>query len=302
MAVQRIGDARVTKILETEREPESYEFVFPRGDWAVCVANRERLEPDHIDVAARAFLMSFHSYVISIDGVNILIDGCIGNDKDRSGPNVDRYFGTDRNMFHMRQTSYLQRLESAGFPPASIDYVLCTHLHCDHVGWFTHQRDGRWVPTFANARYVFAQVEYKSARAMWEADPDDPFNRSFDDSVQPVVDAGLADLVASDHQIRDGVYLEPSPGHTPGHVFINVASRGRRGIFSGDVIHNPVQLIMPNVSPIYDANDFKLARATRRGLLEAVVDTDTLLFTAHFGNSSCGRVISEGDAYWFDFA
>ncbi len=292
----------MTKILETEREPESFEFVFPRGDWDLCVVNRARLEPDHIDVAAKAFLMSFHSFVISIDGVNILVDGCIGDGKDRDGANASHYFGTDYNMFHMRQSDYLRRLEEAGFPPASIDHVLCTHLHCDHVGWFTHQRDGRWVPTFANARYVIARAEFENARALWEADPDDAFNRSFGDSVQPVLEAGLVDLVASDHQITNEVYLEPSPGHTPGHVFVHVRSAGERGLFSGDVIHNPLQLIMPDVSPIYDARDFKRASATRRRLLEAVADTDTTLFTAHFGSSSCGRVISEGDAYWLEFA
>jgi hypothetical protein len=133
MTTQQVGEARVTKILETQREPESYHFAFPHGDWNVCLANRQRLDPDHIDVGKKAFLMSFHSYVISVGGVNILIDDCIGNGKDRTGANVAMYFGTDYNMFHMCQTEYLNKLTAAGHHPDSIDHVLCTHLRCQRL-------------------------------------------------------------------------------------------------------------------------------------------------------------------------
>jgi len=199
----QLGDARITKILEAEREPESYDFVFPRGDWRQVEAYRSRLEPDHIDCSKKAFLMSFHSYVISLGGINILVDGCIGNHKNRSGPGIELFIGTDYNYFHMRETDYLKNLTAAGFHPNSIDYVMCTHLHCDHIGWFTHKKEEHWVPTFPNARYIFAKKEYDGAKAAWEKNPDGPFDRSFADSVQPVVEAGLVDFVNSDHQIRD---------------------------------------------------------------------------------------------------
>tara|TARA_A100001037_G_scaffold292252_1_gene307333 strand:+ start:38063 stop:38974 length:912 start_codon:yes stop_codon:yes gene_type:complete len=302
MTTVQIGDARVHKVVETEREPESFDFVFPRGNWEVCETNRARLEGEHIDFDRRAMLMSFHSYVISHGGVNVLVDGCIGNTKNRTGPGVSRYFGTDYNLFHMRDTAYLMRLADAGFPPESIDYVLCTHLHCDHVGWFTRLRDGAWEPTFKNARYVFASKEFAAAQAAWQNNPEGPFERSFEDSVQPVATAGLVDLVQTDHEIRPGLFLEPAPGHTPGHVLIHLECGGDHGIFSGDVIHSPYQLLDPGVSPVYDANDFKQARATRDQLLQRIVGTNTTVFTAHFGESSCGSVIADaGGAYWFDF-
>ena len=97
----------------------------------------------------------------------------------------------------MMRTHFLDDLSAAGFPPESIDVVLCTHLHVDHVGWNTRLEDGRWVPTFPRARYLFARREWEH----WSTERDDDTQRIMADSVKPVLDAGLADLVETDHRV-----------------------------------------------------------------------------------------------------
>ncbi len=287
----QIGDMIVHKVLDKDHSSLPFDFVYPDGDWGVAQAHSDWLAPHHISYASRLVLMSYHSYVIQTGRSNILIETCIGNDKKR--PLSD--------TFHMQSSKYLERLAAIELAPADIDFVMCTHFHPDHVGWNTRLENGIWVPTFPNARYVFARKEYDHWDAHWEKVKKDPFMRaSYFDSVLPVVEAGQADFVDSDHEIEQGVWLEASYGHSPGHCMVNVQSGDDHGIMTGDVVHHVMQMAAPTWVPFFDQGKDK-AMATRNKLLDRIVDTPTLMFPSHFSDTSAGHVRANGDAYTFEF-
>jgi glyoxylase-like metal-dependent hydrolase (beta-lactamase superfamily II) len=189
----------------------------------------------------------------------------------------------------------MRALASLELAPEDIDYVMCTHLHTDHVGWNTRLEGGRWVPTFPNARYVFSRKELEA----WEKGNPKFTRHALEDSVLPVIAAGQAQLVTNDFALDDEVWLEPSPGHTPDHVSVRLASNGHSAVMSGDLMHSPVQCLHPEWTawPDWDADQ---AKRTRRTFMERYADTDTLVCTAHFPLPSAGRVVAAGDAFRFE--
>jgi glyoxylase-like metal-dependent hydrolase (beta-lactamase superfamily II) len=228
-------------------------------------------------------ILCFQSYVVKTPHHTILIDSCIGNDKPRP----------HRPKWHMKtDDTYLRALAAAGVSVADIDVVMCTHLHVDHVGWNTRLDNGRWVPTFPNARYVFAKTEYD----YWAAQNAKSELPTFADSVLPLVEANRADIVADDFSIGEHARILPTPGHTPGHVAIAFGKTRDDAIFIGDAMHSPLQIHYPELSPKFDV-DPELAAKTRRNLLERLCDTDTLCCTAHFPSPSAGRIKRRGDAF-----
>jgi glyoxylase-like metal-dependent hydrolase (beta-lactamase superfamily II) len=223
--------------------------------------------------------ISVHSFVLRVDGRNILVDTCCGNDKKRSLPPV--------NMQHY---PYLENLARAGLRPEDIDLVMCTHLHFDHVGWNTQLKDGSWVPTFPRARYLFGRKDFEFfSRQRHEA----LHREAFDDSVAPILDAGLADLVDPDsrvhREIGDGIWLEDATGHSPGNLCVIAECDGSRAIFSGDCFHHPVQVVRPDAVFFTDENPAQ-AIATRRRLFEQYANTEVLFFPGHFAGPTAGRV------------
>lgn len=237
-------------------------------------------DADLAESPARAGMrISVHSYALHVDGLNILVDTCCGNDKQRSLAPVS----------HL-QTPYLDNLQRSGLRPEDVHVVLCTHLHFDHVGWNTRLEDGRWVPTFPNARYIFGRrdLEFFSTQRH-EA----THREAFEDSVAPILDAGQAEIVdvgARVHrEIGDGVWLEDASGHSPGNLCIIAECGAERAIFSGDCFHHPVQVVRPDAAFLADENPEK-ASATRKRLLEQYADSDAVFFPAHFTGASAGRV------------
>jgi glyoxylase-like metal-dependent hydrolase (beta-lactamase superfamily II) len=238
----------------------------------------------HFMTAEGKLVMSVHALVVDTGARRIIVDTCIGNDKERAIPTWSRL-----------QTNFLADLAAAGYPRESIDTVLCTHLHVDHVGWNTMLVDGRWLPTFPNARYLLAESEWR----YWDANLDDASNRAIlADSVRPVFDAGLVDLVDQHRRICAEVWLEPTPGHTPGHVSVHVASRGEEALITGDCIHHPCQMARTDwcSSADYDRAQGKL---TREALLERYADGDVLIIGTHFATPTAGRIVRDGRAYRF---
>jgi len=223
--------------------------------------------------------ISVHSYVLRIDGSNILVDTCCGNDKQRSLPAVS----------HL-QSPYLENLNRCGLRPEDIHLVLCTHLHFDHVGWNTRLQDGRWVPTFPNARYLFGRrdLEFFSTQHH-EA----THREAFDDSVAPILQAGQADIIDVDtrvhREIGAGVWLEDASGHSPGNLCLIAECGAERAIFSGDCFHHPIQLVRPDAAFFAD-EDAQKASATRQRLFGEYANTGALFFPAHFTGASAGRV------------
>jgi glyoxylase-like metal-dependent hydrolase (beta-lactamase superfamily II) len=276
--MQLIGDIRVARVVENEGPFAPVGFLLP--DFKPEMLQEHRwLQPDYVDAQTRA-LMSFHSYVLRTPRHTILVDGCVGNGKERP----------ERPMWHRQEGPYLDRLAQAGVRPEEIDVVFCTHLHADHVGWNTRLRDGRWVPSFPNARYVFAKREYEHWERLHRAGAK-PNHDSFADSVLPVMEAKQADLVESDHEIEPGIHLEAAYGHTPGTCLMHAKSGGAHGVFIGDVMHTPVQLADPGLSSRFCSDPVQSA-ATRRALCERFADTATVLYTGHFPGSSAARIRS----------
>ena len=237
-----------------------------------------------------AFMMSMHSYVLQLGGRNILIDACNGNDKRRSIPDVDRV-----------QTPFLANLAALGLTTGSIDLVLCTHLHFDHVGWNTRLENGKWVPTFPNARYLFSRRDFEH---FGKQELEDDHLRAFRDSVLPVYEAGRAELVEPDivvhREVSERVWLEPAFGHSPGNFSVLAEGGGQRAIFWGDVVHHPIQMIRPEVTPSFDG-DPKKAREIRVRTLSRAADEELLCFPAHFRDPSAGWVMRAGDTYRYRF-
>jgi glyoxylase-like metal-dependent hydrolase (beta-lactamase superfamily II) len=234
-------------------------------------------------------VVSFHSFLICSKGLKILVDTCSGNDRHR--PKKQRY--------HMKQWPYLENLAGTGVAPEEIDYVLCTHLHVDHVGWNTRLVGGRWVPTFPNARYLFAKAEwaYWEAHYRTEAFVDDPY---YTDTLLPIMESGLAEFVEGAYAFNDEVFLNPTPGHTPGHVCVHVRSRGQECVMSGDLMHHAVQCAEPDWSSCFCV-DPAHSRRTRRAFLERYEGTPVLIMPAHFPTPTAGTILRAEGAWRFRF-
>ena len=220
----------------------------------------------------------------------ILVDACCGNSKDR--PGWDR--------FHMLNTPYLERLAEAGVRPEDVDYVMCTHLHVDHVGWNTRLLDGRWVPTFPNAKYVMSRVDRNFFDPAQNADLTEGSALIYQDSILPVIESGQAQLIETTDQIGDGLLIEPAPGHSPGHVVLRLLSQGQEGMFIGDVMHQPIQVYRPEWSSRF-CDDPKLAAQSRLRVLEQCAESGCRVFPAHFGAPHVGWVRRKGSGFSFEF-
>ena len=282
----RIGDVAIHRVVEQE-EPlfDALEF-FPGLARETLDENRSWLEPAALDPATGKVRLCVQSYLVRTPRHTILVDSCVGNGKERPG----------RPFWHMRRDDSWERgLAAAGARVEDIDYVMCTHLHADHVGWNTRLEDGRWVPTFPNARYVFGEEEF----AHWSAEHAKAANPAMADSVLPVVEAGRADLVRSDAALDDHVRLAPTPGHTPGHCSVELGRGRTDAVLTGDLIHSPLQARYPELSMRAD-HDPALAARTRRRFLECHCDAGTLVCTAHFPSPSVGRLARWGGGFRFD--
>ncbi|MDB5573474.1 MAG: Betalactamaselike [Tardiphaga sp.] len=272
-----IGKVKITKVVELETIG-STRFILPQAG------------PDQIKALpwlTPAFAtpegklkMSIHSLIVETPTQRIMVDTGLGNDKTGRGVPT----------WNNRATPFMETMTAAGYPPESIDVVLCTHLHVDHVGWNTKLVNGGWVPTFPNARYVFGRGEYEH----WRDQSGTPEQAAvFDDSVKPIVAAGRADLVASDHRLCDEITLIPTPGHSPGHVSVLITSDGRDALLTGDVAHHPIQMAHLDWSSTADSDPAQSAR-TRQDLFSRFADTPTLVIGGHF---SAGHLKREGAAF-----
>ena len=257
MQLTRIGEFEVHRIAEYEGPFIAPETFFPDFDSEVVRANSNHLGVRLIDPTTGNLLFSFHSFIVKTGHHTILIDSCLGNDKERPS----------RPQFHRLRTPYIADLAQAGVKVEDVDYVMCTHLHWDHVGWNTRLENGRWVPTFPNARYIMARREFAHWEGVHRRGEDTPHRLAFEDSVLPVVRTGQSVLVDEDYAIEDGLWFEGAPGHTPGNVVIHARSRDDSAVFTGDVIHHPLQLLKPEWSTLA-CTDQELSRKTRTRLIE----------------------------------
>jgi len=282
----RIGDVTVTSVPESS-DPTSPKFVFSSIDKVGVLELRDQAPWLAPFVGEKGHLLQkIHCCVIDTGDERIAVDTCVGNDKQRGNP-----------LWHEQQGPFLDLLTEAGYPPDSITHVVCTHLHVDHVGWNTRLVDGQWVPTFPNAEYVFVEAEFEH----WSSTEDLFGDPVFEDSVAPIREAGLANLVSADYSIGAVVSFESTPGHTPGHVSILIESSDQRAIITGDMAHSPIQIAQPDLSSSFDT-DPEMARSTRQEAFARWADGETLIIGTHFGTPTAGTMRPEGDGYRLDAA
>jgi len=280
----QLGAAKIHRVEEWRGQfltPQTLFVGFTPEDYA---ASKELVAAPYLDPLTDAIDARLQSWVVEIGGVRILVDTGAGNDKERPGI----------PLFGMMQTPFIARLGEAGFAVEDIDIVVCTHLHVDHVGWNTRLEAGEWIATFPRARYVFPlpDAEYWNPenRARYKPKVGEAVNEGFFmDSVKPILDRGLAQLVDGHVEIAPGVTLDPAPGHTPGSQTIRVTSRGETAIFAGDIVHHPLQIMNPTWNSIF-CEDATLARRSRAALFERVVKEEAILIPAHFAGEHAVRV------------
>ena len=247
-------------------------FLLPELPIDAIERNLDWIAPFFFDTAESKLILSLHGWIVRTKHHTVLIEACGGNQKNR--PEYPRV--------HQLETPWLERLRTSGVAPEEIDYVFCSHLHVDHIGWFTELKDGRWVPTFPNARYLIAQREFDNWNPETRALPQLALQGDcFEDCVVPIVDSGQAVLVDDGHQIDDGLSIEASYGHTLGHCSVRACSGGETGIFCGDIVHSPIEMTYPHVNT-YACEDQQAARASRRALLEEAAEFGHRLLPAHF--------------------
>lgn len=276
----RIGDVELRRVEDYLGPGFAPAEMFPAFHPGMVQAEREWLVPAFYDPALDRLRTSMHSWIVRTPRHVVLIDACIGNHK--RCPAIPR--------FHMRDEPWLERLAAAGVRPEEVDFVMCTHLHADHVGWNTRLAGDRWVPTFPNAKYLFGRTEYLRWDPHRPGHAPRPINAFvFEESIQPVAEAGQMVLVDDGHEVDGTLRVEAAPGHTPGHACIRLASGGREALFSGDVIHHPLQVPYPVLRSVFD-EDPELAAETRRRLLEECAARGLLLLPAHFAEPHCCRI------------
>jgi glyoxylase-like metal-dependent hydrolase (beta-lactamase superfamily II) len=276
-----VGDVRVTIVLENQTDHIPPQFFFPDAT-PEAVAEHDWLFPDFADEDGNIGL-SVQAFVVETPTRTIVVDPCVGNAKTLELP-----FWNDQHW------PFWERFEAAGFNADVVDVVVHTHLHADHVGWDTQLIDGTWTPTFSRARHLYTEVALT-----WLRDPGGYDNANvLAQSVQPIFDAGLADMVAEDADLGEGLRLAPTGGHTPGHTSVWVESGDDIALLTGDFFHHPVQCAVPAWAELGD-HDPDEARLTRRRMLDEAATTGALVFGTHFPTRPVGRIVAAGDAWRF---
>ena len=286
MLQRQVGDIVINRVIESERPDFDAGQFFPHLTAEHWAPYRQRLAGWAMDTASNGLIFPMQSFLLRSRRHTILVDTCVGDHKQRARPTWNMTSGGE----------YLKRFSETGVRPEEVDYVMCTHMHSDHVGWNTRLEDGRWVPTFPHARYVMSEKEW----TYWSTFHKDSPQNQIADSVIPIVEAGRAQMVRNDFALDDEVWFESTPGHTPDHVSVRVASRGVQAVITGDLIHSPVQCLETGWVPRPDFDPTQAA-ATRRAFLERYCERDVLVCASHFPSPSFGRVVREGDGFWFEY-
>jgi glyoxylase-like metal-dependent hydrolase (beta-lactamase superfamily II) len=283
-----VGDLTIHRVIESEAPLFDPLTFFPTLTPELLEENLPWLKPAYIDPASGQLVLCIQSYIVRTPYHNILIDSCVGNHKDRPTHPFWSKLMSDR---------YEKNLAATGLTVNDIDFVMCTHMHVDHVGWNTRLENGRWVPTFPKAKYVFADREL----AFWtEKERADPGKQPWIvDSVLPIIQAGRQEVVTSQHELSDIVKLIPTPGHTIDHYSVRLGKAGAEAVIGGDMIHSPLQARYPELGMRADYDPAQ-AGESRRALFSKLCDTSTLLCTGHFPSPSCGRLTRWGEGFRFN--
>ena len=287
MKTLQIGDVTITSIVERDGPWRKAEDMFPLYDAAKGSAYLKEIEPEMYDPASGKMVITYQTFIVRTPKHTVLVDTCTGEDKGYPAP------------MDFPKAPWLDGFKAAGLRFEDIDYVFCTHLHIDHCGWNTVLRDGRWVPTFPKAKYIFHKGEYAAWEAMTKEGKNPPGN-VWTFNCEPIVSAGQALLVDDDYQLDDTFTLTPTPGHSPCHCCVNISSRGQKAVVTGDMMHHALQCREPEWFTIFDI-DAKAAVKSRRDFLGSVAGTGTYVLPIHFPNPTTGLVEADGNAFKYKY-
>ena len=280
----RIGDVEVFSIPEVVAFDDDIGVLLENAT-PDLILKYPWLQPHYATPEAR-MLINFQGFVVKAGGRNIVVDTCIGADRQR-----------EYDVFCQLKSGFMEDLKSIGVTPENVDTVLCTHLHFDHVGWNAQKVNDRWVPTFPNARYLFGRIEYEHWMMLYRTKGYHHLLH-VEECIMPIIEAGLVDLIGMEHRVTDEVALEPSPGHTPGHVSVRISSRGHEAIITGDVLHSPIQIAVPDWIGRFDM-DPALGVRQRVRLVQASADKPLLVIGSHFPQPTAGFIVSDGNSWRF---
>jgi len=287
METLKVGDVTITSIIERDGPWRKPEAMFPAYDHEIGKRHLATLDPVVFDQASGLMVITYQTFVVRTPRHLVLVDTCTGEDKGYPAP------------FDFPKKPWLDNFNAAGLKFEDITHVFCTHLHIDHTGWNTMLRDGRWVPTFPNAKYIFHKDEY----AYWEAatkDGKNPPGNVWTYNCRPIVEAGQALLVDDTYELDETFSLTPTPGHSPRHCCVNIRSKGQHAVVTGDMVHHALQCCEPEWSTIFDT-DPKQAAQSRRDFLGSIAGSPTLVLPIHFPTPTVGRVTAKGNGFHYDF-
>ncbi|UYG04628.1 MBL fold metallo-hydrolase [Halomonas sp. LR3S48] len=300
-----VGDARIIKVPELALDTVDATQLFPEGDIGALNSDATHWGEQSFDFERGLLRQSIHAWAVQTPTHTVLIDTATGNDKQR--PTAP--------LFHQLEEPFLERLQAVGISPEAVDFVLLTHLHADHVGWNTRLQGGHWVPTFPNARYIFSEHEYAYNLALFRerevvasiqqqagmgTPRHEPLDGVFEDSVMPIVEAGLDQRIVIDNSVIEGFCFHSTPGHSIDHASISLTSRGETALFWGDIMHHPLQFRRPEINSIY-CEFPQAAQRSRHKAMQLASELDAQVFTTHFGDSSVGRVSRHAHGFDWQF-
>ena len=285
MQTLKIGDVTITSLIERDGPWRKPADMFPAYEEAAGQRHLATLEPEVFDPVSGRMVITYQTFVVRTPKHTVLVDTCTGEDKGYPAP------------MDFPKQPWLDNFKAAGLGFDDITHVFCTHLHIDHTGWNTKLVNGRWVPTFPKAKYIFHKDEYAFWDAATKAGKNPPGN-VWTYNCRPIVEAGQALLVDDTYQLDDTFTLTPTPGHSPRHCCVNILSKGQRAVVTGDMMHHALQCREPHWSTVFDT-DPKQAAESRRTFLASVADTNTLVLPIHFPNPTVGLV--KGMASGFDY-
>jgi glyoxylase-like metal-dependent hydrolase (beta-lactamase superfamily II) len=281
MKTWKVGGVEITRLVEVWKWEDDIWMVLEDSKPSIC-QTQPWLLPNHVTPEGRMFI-NFQAFVVKAGKRRIMIDTCIGADRERQFP-----------VFTNMRTTFMEDLAATGVAATDVDTVLCTHLHFDHVGWNTHLVNGRWIPTFPNARYLFSRKEYDHWLMLRDTGGYHGINH-LSDAVDPVIEAGLVDFIPHDHAITEEIRLFPTPGHTPGHVSVHISSQGQEAVITGDMMHHPIQVAMPEHAATFDMDKPAGAR-TRTEFVNNFQGKPVLVIGSHFAEPGAGYIVRNGAA------
>ncbi|MFF9485071.1 MBL fold metallo-hydrolase [Streptomyces sp. NPDC014676] len=284
-----LGDVEITRVIEfSDISPMTTDVFFPGSTPEEWQRHAALLDPDHWDARTDLTRVATQSWVLRSEGRVILIDTGAGNGKYRPLQPIWSYLNTD----------YLENLAAAGVQPEDVDLVVNTHLHDDHVGWNT-RLDGRdWIPTFPNATYLMPRpdVEYWHPENLHNTVFGRGNQNVYEDSIDPVIEAGLVKTWDDSYVIDANLRLEPAPGHTPGSSVIHLESGGDRAVFAGDLMHGAIQIHEPHLNSCFE-EDEDAARASRVRMFAYAADHNALVLPAHLPGHGAFEIRREGTGF-----